>query len=94
MRWRNYSTMKNNRHTAAVIITTIALTLFGLFWTTIDGQLKALDNRLRTVEQQIAAISARLGIENRDRIGSQKLSAGPPAAARDDKKKQAGGIIP
>lgn len=73
--------MDNNR-SHATIITTIALALFALFWTTIDAQLKGLDVRLRCVEQQIAAISARLGIENSDRTDSQALPAGPPAAAR------------
>ena len=66
----------------AIIITTVALALFTLFWTTIDGQLKALDVRLRAVEQQIAAISNQLGIRQGDPGDSQRLSAGPPAASR------------
>jgi len=82
----------NNHNPWAIIITTIAVALFGLFWTTVDGQLKALDIRLRAVEQQIAAISARLGIT--EQAGSHKPSARPPAAYWDDEKQQAGGIIP
>ena len=78
----------NRRHTLAITVTTIALFLFGLFWTKLD----AMDSRLRAVEQQVAAISARLGIT--EQAGSHKPSARPPAAYWDDEKQQAGGIIP
>lgn len=79
----------NRRHTLA-ITATIALFLFGLFWAKLD----ALDNRLRSVEQQVAAISDRLGIQNRDKTSSRDISARPPAGSRDDEKQQAGGITP
>ena len=78
----------NRRHTLAITVTTIALFLFGLFWTKLDS----MDSRLRAVEQQVAAISARLGIT--EQAGSHKPSARPPAAYWDDEKQQAGGIIP
>ena len=80
----------NNKRTLAITVTTIALFLFGLFWTKLD----AMDSRLRTVEQQIAAISDRLGIQNRDKTSSRDISARPPAGSRDDEKQQAGGITP
>jgi len=78
----------HRRHTLAITVTTIALFLFGLFWAKLDS----MDSRLRAVEQQVAAISARLGIT--EQAGSHKPSARPPAAYWDDEKQQAGGIIP
>ena len=74
--------MKMDSKPWAIIITTVALALFTLFWTTVDGQLKALDVRLRAVEQQIAAISNQLGIRQGDLSDPQRLSAGPPATSR------------
>ena len=69
-------TTPNGRQYAG-IITTIALALFAVFWTQIDGQLRLMDSRLRCLEREVAAISARLGIEPGGSAGSQN----PPAAA-------------
>lgn len=73
--------MENN-HPYAKIITTIALAAFALFWTTVDGRLKALEIRLRAVENQITAISTTLGIDQSALNNSQKGPARPSAAAR------------
>jgi hypothetical protein len=59
-----------------IIITTIALALFTLFWTTIDGQLKVLDARLRCMEIQVAAISASLGIRPDGLTSSAEAKSG------------------
>src|SRR4030042_2040831 len=88
MRSREFSQATN--HSYAKIITTIALALFALFWTTIDGQLKTLDARLRCVETQIAAISAQLGVSQGGLADPQDLPAGHPASAR----RAAPGITP
>lgn len=69
----------NNRS----IITMIALALFGVFWTSINGKLNNLDARLRCVEQQNASIMARIGIEvSRPAVpqtGPDSTPAGPQA---------------
>jgi hypothetical protein len=90
---RRLLTMSNHRP-YATIITTIALALFALFWTTIDSQLKALDIRLRCVEQQVSAIAARLDVEIRGLNGSPNRAASPPAPSRQGKPTRAAPIPP
>lgn len=46
----------------ATVITTVAVALLLLFFTTISAQINSLECRLRNVEVDIAAISVSLGI--------------------------------
>jgi len=62
----------------ATVITTVAVALLLLFFTTISAQMSALDARLRTVEQQLTAISTSLGIRQAGLTSSRK---GPGGAA-------------
>lgn len=65
----------NNKTRFATIITTISIALFLVFWTLIDRRLQDLEIRLRTVENQLTAISVRLGIEPEARLSSKRSSA-------------------
>ncbi len=68
-------------NTYATIITAIALALFGLFWNRIDGQLSALDARLRCVEQQLSGISTALQIHTDDSASSTRAKRGAAMAS-------------
>jgi len=76
--------------TAAIIITTVAVALFTVFWAYIDREFNDLDARLRCVEQQIAAMSARIGIKNAGLIDPLSQPTGPPARSRLDDLRRAG----
>jgi hypothetical protein len=65
----------------ATVITAIALALFGLFWNRIDGQLTALDGRLRCIEQQVAGISTALQIHTNGPTSSGQAKSGAAMAS-------------
>ena len=57
------------------IIATIAIALFLVFWTLIDRRLQNLEDRMRSLELQVTAISVQLGIEPEARLSSLRSSA-------------------
>jgi len=73
--------MENRKHSYATIITTIALALFALFWTMIDGRLRMLEVQVRSIDRQVTAISTRLGIEQPGLTRSEQGRSGAAVAS-------------
>ena len=65
----------------ATVITTVAVALLLLFFTTISAQIGALESRLRSVEQQLTAISTSLGIRQPGLTSSQQGRSGAAVAS-------------
>lgn len=76
------------------VITTIAVSLLLLFFTTLSAQIMAIESRLRSVEVQITAISTSLGIRAADSTDSQTPSGRAAAGSALGESMAAGSLIP
>lgn len=65
---------KNKVNHYGNIITTIAIAVFLILWTTIDRRLQDLEVRLRSLEQKVTAISVQLGIDQDERYSGDAAS--------------------